>query len=43
VVVLNGAKALDVRDAKFASGRIRLQYQRYPIQFRNIKLRAIKR
>ena len=43
VVVLNGTKTLDVRDAKFPSGRIRLQYQRYPIEFKNIKLKAVKR
>src|SRR5450432_915978 len=43
VVVLNGTKTLDVRDAKFADGRIRLQYQKFPIEFKNIKLRAIER
>jgi hypothetical protein len=42
VVVLNGVKTLDVHDSKFASGRIRLQYQKYPIEFKNIKLRVIK-
>ena len=42
VVVLNGTKTLDVHDSKFADGRIRLQYQKYPIEFRNIKLKLIK-
>ena len=42
VVVLNGAKTLDIRDSKFSSGRIRLQYQKYPIEFKNIKLKAIE-
>jgi hypothetical protein len=42
VVVLNGTKTLDVHDSKFPDGRIRLQYQKYPIEFKNIKLRMIK-
>jgi len=42
VVVLNGTKTLDVHDAKFANGRIRFQYQKYPIEFKNIKLRVTK-
>lgn len=41
VVVLNGETTLDVRDAQFAEGHIRLQYQQYPIAFRNIKLRPL--
>jgi hypothetical protein len=41
VVVLNGAKTLDVHDSKFPEGRIRLQYQKYPIEFKNIKLKLI--
>ena len=41
-VVLNGTKTLDVRDAQFSAGRIRLQYQKYPIEFKNIKLLAIQ-
>jgi hypothetical protein len=41
VVVLNGETTLDVRDAKFPDGNIRLQYQQYPIAFRNIKLRPL--
>ena len=42
VVVLNGETTLDVHDAKFASGNIRLQYQQFPIAFRNIKLRPLR-
>jgi hypothetical protein len=42
VVVLNGTKTLDVHDAQFSNGRIRLQYQKFPIEFKNIKLRTIK-
>lgn len=41
VVVLNGETTLDVRDAKFPEGHIRLQYQQYPIAFRSIKLRPM--
>jgi hypothetical protein len=41
VVVLNGETTLDVRDAKFPEGHIRLQYQQFPIAFRNIKLRPL--
>jgi hypothetical protein len=41
VVVLNGVTTLDVRDAKFPDGHIRLQYQQYPISFRNIKIRSL--
>jgi hypothetical protein len=41
VVVLNGETTLDIRDAKFPDGHIRLQYQQYPISFRNIKLRPL--
>lgn len=41
VVVLNGETTLDVRDAKFPDGHIRLQYQQYPIGFRNIKVRPL--
>ena len=41
VVVLNGETTLDTRDAKFPDGHIRLQYQQYPIAFRNIKLRTL--
>jgi 3-keto-disaccharide hydrolase len=42
VVVLNGETTLDVHDAKFAEGNIRLQYQQFPIAFRNIKLRPLR-
>ena len=41
VVVLNGETTLDIRDAKFPEGHIRLQYQQFPIAFRNIKIRAL--
>ena len=41
VVALNGETTLDVRDAKFPDGHIRLQYQQYPISFRNIKIRLL--
>lgn len=40
VVVLNGTKTLDIHDSKFSNGRIRLQYQKYPIEFKNIKLKS---
>ena len=42
VVVLNGETTLDIRDAKFPEGNIRLQYQQYPIAFRNIKIRPLR-
>jgi len=41
-IVLNGTKTLDVHDSKFPDGRIRLQYQKYPIEFKNIKLKLIQ-
>jgi hypothetical protein len=41
VVVLNGETTLDIRDAKFPEGNIRLQYQQFPIAFRNIKIRPL--
>ena len=41
VVVLNGSKTVDVHDSKFPDGRIRLQYQKFPIEFKNIKLKLI--
>jgi Domain of Unknown Function (DUF1080) len=41
VVVLNGETTLDTRDAKFPDGHIRLQYQQFPITFRNMKIRAL--
>ena len=42
VVVLNGTKTLDVHDSQFSDGRIRLQYQKFPIEFKNIKLLPIR-
>ena len=42
VVVLNGETTLDVHDAKFAEGNISLQYQQFPVEFRNIKIRALR-
>ena len=41
VVVLNGETTLDIHDAKFAEGNFRLQYQQYPIAFRNVKIRPL--
>jgi hypothetical protein len=42
VVVLNGETTLDIHDAKFSEGNVRLQYQQFPIAFRNIKIRALR-
>jgi hypothetical protein len=41
VVVLNGETTLDIRDTRFSEGHIRLQYQQFPIAFRNIKIRLL--
>jgi hypothetical protein len=41
VVELNGETTLDVHDAKFADGHLRLQYQQFPIAFRNIRIRPL--
>jgi hypothetical protein len=41
VVVLNGETTLDTHDARFPEGNIRLQYQQYPVAFRNIKIRPL--
>ncbi len=41
IVVLNGETTLDIRDAKFPDGHIRLQYQQFPIAFRNVKIRPL--
>ena len=41
-VVLNGTKTLDIHDSKFPEGSIRLQYQKYPIEFRNIRIKVIQ-
>lgn len=40
-VMLNGETTLDVRDDKFPEGHIRLQYQQFPIAFRNIKIHSL--
>jgi hypothetical protein len=40
-VMLNGAKTLDAHDSKFSDGKIRLQYQKYPIEFKNIKIKLM--
>lgn len=41
VVVLNGEATLDIHDARFSEGNLRLQYQQFPIAFRNIKIRPL--
>jgi hypothetical protein len=41
VIVLNGETTLDTHDAKFPEGNIRMQYQQFPIAFRNVKLRPL--
>ena len=41
VIELNGEQTLDVHDAKFADGNLRLQYQQFPIAFRDIKIRPL--
>jgi hypothetical protein len=41
MIVLNGETTLDTHDAKFSEGNIRLQYQQFPIAFRNIKIRPL--
>jgi len=41
VVVLNGETTLDIHDAKFSEGNFRLQYQKFPMAFRNIKIRPL--
>jgi hypothetical protein len=41
VVVLNGETTLDIHDARFSEGHLRLQYQQFPIAFRNIKIRPL--
>jgi hypothetical protein len=42
VVVLNGETTLDIHDGRFAEGNLRLQYQQFPIAFRNIKIRRLR-
>jgi hypothetical protein len=41
VVVLNGQTTLDIHDARFSEGQVRLQYQQFPIAFRNIKIHPL--
>ena len=41
VVELNGETTLDVHDTKFSEGHLRLQYQQFPIAFRNIRIREL--
>jgi hypothetical protein len=41
VVELNGETTLDIHDARFSEGHLRLQYQQFPIAFRNIKIRSL--
>jgi len=41
VVVLNGETTLDIHDTSFAEGQLRLQYQQFPIAFRNIRIRPL--
>ena len=40
-VVLNGETTLDIHDTRFSEGHLRLQYQQFPIAFRNIKIRSL--
>jgi hypothetical protein len=40
-VELNGETTVDIHDAKFSEGQLRLQYQQFPIAFRNIKIRPL--
>jgi 3-keto-disaccharide hydrolase len=40
-VVLNGETTLDIHDARFSEGNLRLQYQQFPIAFRNVKIRSL--
>src|SRR5262245_2698426 len=41
IVELNGETTLDIHDTRFSEGHVRLQYQQFPIAFRNIKIRAL--
>jgi hypothetical protein len=41
VVELNGETTLDIRDARFSEGHLRLQYQQFAIAFRNLKIRPL--
>ena len=38
---INGETTLDIHDARFSEGNLRLQYQQFPIAFRNIKIRPL--
>jgi len=40
-VVLNGMKTVDVRDTKFASGPIALQWGRGTIKFRKVEIKPV--
>jgi hypothetical protein len=41
IVSLNGETTLDIYDTRFSKGHLRLQYQSFPIAFRNIKIRSL--
>jgi hypothetical protein len=41
VVELNGETTLDIHDARFSEGHLRLQYQQFAIAFRNLKIRPL--
>jgi hypothetical protein len=41
IVELNGETTLDIHDGAFPEGHLRLQYQQFPIAFRNIKIRSL--
>jgi hypothetical protein len=41
VVELNGETTVDIHDGRFSEGHLRLQYQQFPIAFRNIKIRLL--
>ena len=41
VVELNGETTLDIHDARFSEGHLRLQYQQFAIAFRNLKIRSL--
>src|SRR5262245_47321400 len=41
VVELNGETTLDIHDGAFSEGHLRLQYQQFPIAFRNVKIRSL--
>jgi hypothetical protein len=41
IVELNSETTLDIHDTTFSEGHLRLQYQQFPIAFRNIKIRTL--